>query len=246
MSSASTLKWYKQGIGTLAFCIVIAYVFTHIDFLSSLNETWIDRDIRGNGVAGAVYFFGIVALVTACGAPRQIVAFLGGYAFGAFIGVLLATLATVGGCILTFYVSKIMVKPFIRRKFQKQSARINTFLGSEPTRKTIIIRLLPIGSNVLTNLIAGSTNVKPASFFIGSCIGYIPQMFIFSLLGKGMLIGSEWKIVLSVLLFFISSYLSFSLYKKHRLSLEATALNQQHKQTNQRKRTDASAQSTAK
>jgi uncharacterized membrane protein YdjX (TVP38/TMEM64 family) len=118
-------------------------------------------------------------------------------------------------------VSKVMIKPLVRKKFDKHSLRINTFLTNHPIRKTIIIRLLPVGSNVLTNLVAGSTSVSPRAFFIGSCIGYIPQMFIFSLLGKGMLMGSEWKIIGSVLLLSISSYLSFSLYKKHRSSLEA-------------------------
>jgi uncharacterized membrane protein YdjX (TVP38/TMEM64 family) len=219
--SKEFVKMYKQGLGTVVFCIVIAYIFKHMDMFSVFNQQWIDSDIRDNGVQGALYFFGISVLITACGAPRQIVAFLGGYAFGAISGVILATAATLGGCIVTFYVSKVMIKPLVRKKFDKHSLRINTFLTNHPIRKTIIIRLLPVGSNVLTNLVAGSTSVSPRAFFIGSCIGYIPQMFIFSLLGKGMLMGSEWKIIGSVLLLSISSYLSFSLYKKHRSSLEA-------------------------
>jgi uncharacterized membrane protein YdjX (TVP38/TMEM64 family) len=217
-----SFKWYKQGLGTVVFCILIAYFFAHADMVSTFNQTWIDSDIRDNGLKGALYFFGISVVITACGAPRQIVAFLGGYAFGAVFGVILATAATLVGCITTFYVSKMMIKPLVRKKFHKHSLRIDTFLTDHPIRKTIIIRLLPVGSNVLTNLIAGTTNVSPRAFFIGSCIGYIPQMFIFSLLGKGMLIGSEWKIISSILLLLISSYLSFSLYKKHRSSLEAT------------------------
>ncbi len=223
MSKASSLKWYKQGLGTVVLCVVIGYFFTYMDIASSFNQTWIDRDIRDNGLKGAMYFFAISVVITACGAPRQVVAFLGGYAFGAISGVMLATAATLGGCIVTFYLSKLVIKPLIRQRFHKQAERVNAFLAKQPTRKTIIIRLMPLGSNVLTNLIAGSTNVSPRAFFIGSGIGYIPQMFIFALLGKGMLIGSEWKIIVSVLLFFVSSYLSFLLYKKHRLSLEQSA-----------------------
>lgn len=224
MSKERSLKWYKQGLGTVVLCVVIGYVFTYIDIASSFNQTWIDRDIRDSGLKGALYFFSISVLITACGAPRQIVAFLGGYAFGAISGVILATVAALGGCIITFYVSKIVIKPLIRKRFHKQSERVNAFLANEPTQKTIIIRLLPLGSNVLTNLIAGSTNVSPRAFFIGSGIGYMPQMFIFSLLGKGVLIGSEWKIIVSMLLLFVSSYVSFSLYKKHRTSLEQSSL----------------------
>jgi uncharacterized membrane protein YdjX (TVP38/TMEM64 family) len=220
MSNTARSIWYKQSLAMVMFCIVIGYLLTHADFISSFNQQWIDRDVRGNGLIGALYFFCIAAVITACGAPRQIVAFLGGYAFGSITGLLLATVATLVGCIITFYISKIVLKPIIRKKFQTQYQRINVFLAAQPTRKTIIIRLLPLGSNVLTNLVAGSTNVKSKAFFVGSFIGYIPQMLIFCLLGKGMLVNSEWQILASVVLLFVSSYLSFSLYRKHKRGLE--------------------------
>jgi uncharacterized membrane protein YdjX (TVP38/TMEM64 family) len=89
-------------------------------------------------------------------------------------------------------------------------------LHENSVRKTIIIRLLPLGSNVITNLLAGTTSVKPSAFFIGSAIGYIPQMIIFALLGKGLFIGSGLKITVSIGLLLISSYMSVSLYKKYR------------------------------
>jgi uncharacterized membrane protein YdjX (TVP38/TMEM64 family) len=209
-------NWYKQGLVSALLCIVVWVLLTNIDMFSSFNETWIDRDIRNNGMQGAIYFMLVGATMTACGAPRQLLAFLGGYSFGAVMGVFLSTLATLLGCVMAFYFSRLIIRPFIKRRFASKLSGIDAFLTQQPTCKTIIIRLLPIGSNVLTNCLAGSTGVKPSAFFIGSLIGYVPQMIVFALLGKGLLIGSEWKIIVSFVMLLVSSYISFSLYKKYK------------------------------
>ena len=82
---------------------------------------------------------------------------------------------------------------------------------------TIIIRLLPIGSNLITNIAAGITRVRQEPFFIGSFIGYLPQMIIFSLIGSGIEVLSIWKISTSIVLFIISSILSAYLYREYQL-----------------------------
>lgn len=215
----NNFKWYKRGFGLVLVCIIISILVSKLGLFSEFNQTWIDRDIRNSGWQGALYFATIGVLMTACGAPRQLLAFLGGYAFGVSIGFVYSTLATVVGCIVSFYVSKLLIRPIIRKKFNHQAIHIDRFLINGATRKTIIIRLLPVGSNVLTNLIAGATSVKPHAFFIGSAIGYMPQMLVFALLGKGLLIGSEWKIATSLVLLLVSSFLSVSLYNKYRINV---------------------------
>lgn len=227
MNKHDGFVWYKHGLGVVLLCIAIAFSLSYLDFFTSFNQNWIDRDVRNQGLKGAAYFILVASILTACGAPRQVIAFLGGYAFGLVTGTLLATFATVIGCILAFFASKLLIRPIIRKKFSRQAKRIDEFLHHNPFRKTIIIRLLPVGSNIMTNLLAGTTSVKPSAFFIGSAMGYLPQMFIFALLGKGLFIGSEWKIAVSILLLLITSFMSVSLYKKYRRSVaETTRLNE--------------------
>lgn len=216
MSQNKQSNWYKQGIGMLCLCIVTGLALSQLDFFSSFNAAWIDRDVRAAGVAGELYFVLAFSLLTALGAPRQMVAFLGGYAFGFAVGLLIGMLATVIGCMLSFFISRVICRRIIRHKFPLKVAKIDAFLANKPMRKTIIIRLLPVGSNLLTNLLAGAVSIRPLSFFTGSAIGYLPQMIIFALLGKGILIDSYWKIILSAGLFFISSFLSFRIYKSYK------------------------------
>jgi uncharacterized membrane protein YdjX (TVP38/TMEM64 family) len=208
-------SWYKQGLGILVFCIIIGVALSQFDFFYSFNEAWIDRDIRTAGWVGELYYVVVFSLLTSIGAPRQMVAFLGGYAFGFALGLTLAMLATLLGCMLAFFASRFVFRRPIRQKYANKIVKIDAFLKTQPTRKTIIIRLLPVGSNLLTNILAGAISISALRFFWGSAIGYLPQMIIFSLLGKGLLIDSHWKITLSIVLFFISSYLSFRIYKSY-------------------------------
>jgi len=233
MNKKQQFVWYKNGLGSVVVCIFIALLFSYTDIFSGFNQAWIDRDIRDHGLQGAVYFIALAAVLTGCGAPRQLVAFLGGYAFGFVFGVVFATLATLLGCFIAFYASRFLVRPIVCKRFKRQVDYVDRFLLQTPIYKTIIIRLLPVGSNFLTNIFAGATSVRASAFFIGSAIGYVPQMVIFALLGKGLFIGSEWKIALSVSMLLISSYMSISIYRKYRR--EDAAITKLHE--------DASAQS---
>jgi hypothetical protein len=63
---------------------------------------WVDTFIRGQGLWGEALFVAIGTAATAAGLPRQIVAFLGGYAFGAGEGIAWALLAQLLGCAASF------------------------------------------------------------------------------------------------------------------------------------------------
>jgi len=206
---------FKKGLMLLLLSGLLGFVFSSHSLFESFNQQWIDSQVRNDGLQGALYFMLIAALVTSIGCPRQLVAFLGGYAFGFVEGTILSTLGVGMGCMLSLFCARIVIRPFVNRRFPRRIVKINKFLSVSPLLKTIIIRLLPIGNNLVTNLIAGVTNVKAHLFILGSLIGYIPQMAIFALMGKGVVVLSIWKIGLSIVLFFISSALSVRLYQEY-------------------------------
>jgi uncharacterized membrane protein YdjX (TVP38/TMEM64 family) len=209
-------RYFRKGLLFLLLCGLCGWVISSNSMFESLNEQWIDLYIRNNGLQGVLYFMLIAALVTAIGCPRQLVAFLGGYAFGAVNGALLSTLGVGMGCVLSLFFARIVIRPFVNRRFPNRIIKFNGFLSVRPVVKTIVIRLLPLGNNLVTNLIAGVTAVKARYFVLGSLIGYVPQMAIFALMGKGVVVMSVWKIGLSIVLFIISSALSVRLYREYR------------------------------
>lgn len=211
-------KALQKGLLFLLVCATLGGLISTLPLFDSFNRQWIDSAIRNNGALGVGYFIIFSAGAMAIGCPRQVMAFLGGYAFGFMQGTLLSVAGAVIGCTLCFFISRFLLRPFIKRRYAQRIFRVNDFLKDKPMTKTIVIRLLPAGNNLLTNILAGVTDVKARHFLMGSAIGYIPQMAIFALMGKGIVVLSIWKIGLSVLLFCISTALSVRLYKQYKHS----------------------------
>jgi uncharacterized membrane protein YdjX (TVP38/TMEM64 family) len=66
---------------------------------------------------------------------------------------------------------------------------------------TVLIRLLPVGSNLLTNLAAGISSIRSKHFFSGTLLGYLPQTLVFALVGSGVHIAPALKLALAIGLF---------------------------------------------
>jgi len=157
-----------------------------------------------------------VARLTAIGLPRQLVAFLGGYGFGFVWGTALATASAATGCIIAFFYARLMGRDLVKHRFQDRIKHVDDFLHDNPFTMTLLIRFLPLGSNLLTNLAAGVSSVRPLPFIAGSALGYVPQMLIFALAGSGVTLDPVFRISVSAVLFVLSGVIGIHLYRKYR------------------------------
>jgi len=195
--------------------IAVAFsLFFSLDALQSENlQLWLERFIPTNYFG---FFMALVmlSLLTSIGLPRQVAAFSGGYIFGTFYGTLLATSAATLGCLITLFIAKTFFRKRVLSTYSEKLNHVTHFFEKHTFSKALIIRLLPAGSNFLTNVLAGIANVKVAPYVTGTCVGFIPQMLIFSLLGAGVKVGEQQQIILSVCLLCIALLLGYLLYKK--------------------------------
>ncbi len=165
----------------------------------------LDRWVVGRGVGGAALFVLAGAVLCAAGLPRQVAAFASGYAFGPWGGTALALLASLGGCGLDFLWARLVARRWVRARLRGRWARLDGFLAAHPFSATLTLRLLPVGSNVLLNLLAGASGVRAAPFLLASAIGYLPQAVVFVLLGGGTRVGRGVQLVLGAGLFVVAS-----------------------------------------
>lgn len=180
------------------------------------DEAWIDAQIRNHGVSGQLWFVVIAALFASMGLPRQVVAFLGGYAFGLMSGTSLATLAVLLACMMSFAYGRVAKRFFAVSGVPERFRRVAGFVHEHTFTATLLIRLLPAGSNLLLNLAAGLGGVRGLPFFAGSAVGYVPQMLVFALVGSGVHIDPGWRAGVAVLLFVLSGVLGIQLYRRYR------------------------------
>ncbi len=216
-----------KGLALILSLALLGYLFKTSDLGSSVNEAWIDARVRGHGINGALLFLLMGGLFTAIGLPRQIIAFLGGYAFSGYafglgLGTVLGALAALLGCVLSFSYARLFGQGFLRSRLGVRAGRFDRFIHAHPFAMTVLVRLLPVGNNLLTNLAAGISSIRPRHFFLGSFLGYLPQTLVFALVGSGVHIAPALKLALAIGLFLISGLLGAYLYRhfRHGLSLD--------------------------
>lgn len=184
------------------------------------DRQWLMSHVEGQGALGVLFFVGFTGLVTGMGIPRQLTAFLGGYAFGWFWGTILATLGTGLGCAMDFTLARTLGRDFVLHHFGKRVARLDAFLRSDPWRTSLAIRLFPAGHNMLTNVAAGVTSIPLSAFLLGSMTGYLPQNLVFAIFGAGFSaetgLGKILSIGLSVVLLVVSGWLGVSVYRAYK------------------------------
>ncbi len=211
-----TWRVLLKGLLMLALLAALGFLLSHSQLSNLLSEHWIDSEVRGKGWSGNLVFLAVGALTTALSFPRQVVAFLGGYAFGFVEGTVLATLATLLGCIGGFYFARWLGRGWVQRRFPGRIRKLDDFLHAHPFSMTLLVRLLPVGSNALTNLLAGVSSVRALPFFAGSAVGFLPQNLVFALAGSGINLDPALRLSLATFLFVISSLLGIWLYRRHR------------------------------
>ena len=213
-----------RGLAIMATLAGALYLWEAQDLGNVLTNDWIDTHIKGQGIAGELLFLGLAALATGVGLPRQVVSGLAGYAFGLTLGSGLALLGTVLGCVGSFYYARLLARAPLQKKFSGRVRRLDDFLHDHPFSMTLLVRMLPVGSNVATNLAAGVSSIRALPFFGGSALGYAPQTIIFALLGSGVAVDPALRITLSLVLFVASGLMGVYLYRRfrHGKSLDKT------------------------
>lgn len=222
MANTGELKPILKGLAMLGVFGGLMLLARSLGLEGHLTDRqWLLGQVQGHGAGGVLFFVGVTALSTGLGVPRQLTAFLGGYAFGWFWGTLLATLGTALGCALDFTVARTLGRDFVLARFSRRAAKLDAFLRTGPFRTSLAIRLLPVGHNLLTSMAAGVTSIPARFFILGSAVGYIPQNLVFAIFGAGVnaesTLGRALSIGVSVALLAASAWLGMSVYRAYKL-----------------------------
>ncbi|MGB5718386.1 MAG: VTT domain-containing protein [Gammaproteobacteria bacterium] len=197
-----------RGLLVMVVLVLIAWLLKDV-----LDADWIDAQVRNRGIAGVLLFVLVCCLLGSVGLSRQVIAFLGGYAFGFSQGLVLSMLAVVGACIMTFHVARGLLRAWLLKRIPARVQRVDRFLHENTFTMALLVRLLPLGSNWMINVAAGVSSVKKLPFFLGSALGYLPQMLIFTLLGSGTRVDRFSQVAIAMALFVLAVVLGVVLYR---------------------------------
>ncbi|OEF25437.1 TVP38/TMEM64 family protein [Vibrio rumoiensis] len=208
------MKWLKLIILVIIALLLVSQldnpVLTHLT-----DKNWLVRYINQNGLTGDIVIFISSIVFLAISGPKQMIALMLGYLYHICIGVGLALSACIIAAALNYMVARFLLGGILFQRFPNRMATFNTFASRKPFFKILLLRLFPIGNNVVTNVLSGSVRVPLVPFFTASILGYVPQTVIFALMGAGIHSSSNNMIYLSITLAVFSTILTGFIYRDH-------------------------------
>jgi len=209
-----------NGLITIGAIIAIGFLAKSLDFEEWANWVNFSDKESAQWYQGKLGYVAAGMVFTAIGGPRQVMAFFAAYFFGLWYGLAVSMAAVVLGCSLTALFARLFEEKITGLVRGKVDVAFS-FWRVNPFTTTIILRLLPVGSNFLTNLAAGATGIPLVAFITGSAIGYIPQMAVFSIMGTGVDVGAGWQIGLSIAMFVALTIFGLWVYGKFRQKIKS-------------------------
>lgn len=184
----------------------------------ALRGLGLDARVAAAGEHGPLAYVALGTLACAVGVPRQVVAYAGGLAFGFWPGAVLALLAEALGCAADFFWARLLARrwavSWLRHRGGGRLERLDRFLTARAFTATLTLRLLPVGSNIVLNLLAGVSGVTAGPFLLASVLGYVPQTAVFALLGGGVRVSEGVQVALAAALFAASIGLGVLLLRR--------------------------------
>lgn len=208
------MKWLKLFL-LMAVGVLIANQLDNPVLVHLTDKNWLVGYIQQNGMTGELVVFTFSVIFLSLSGPKQAIALVFGYLYNINLGVVLTLLACVVGATFNYYCARFIFANWLYRHFPKKMIKFNSFASRKPFYKILLLRLFPIGNNVVTNVLSGSVRVPFFAFLSASVLGYLPQVIIFALMGAGIQSSSNTMIYLSIFFGVVSALLTGFLYRDH-------------------------------
>lgn len=197
----------------LTAALTMAFVALHNGWLGSLTEKELLHQLFLYHWSVAWPAFVAMGVVyTACGGPRQVLAFSSGFLLGGWQGALISTAITGLGALVTMVVARHLAGDWLRQRYPQRIEVLKALLAEDAWLWACILRLMPVGSNLATNIAAGLSGLSLWPILMGSLLGYLPQMLLFSYAGSGLALNNSMHLWASVGMLVGSSALGLYLY----------------------------------
>jgi uncharacterized membrane protein YdjX (TVP38/TMEM64 family) len=189
------------GIMAVYFLFDIGSYFS-LPYLKASQEHF--RAMYGSHKAAVIAVYGIVYIfVTALSLPGAAVMTLaGGALFGLFSGTIIVSFASTIGATIACYVSRYLLRDWVRSKFGEKLSKIQAGIEREGTFYLFSLRLVPVFPFFIINLVMGLTPMRLATFYWVSQLGMIPGTIVYVNAGRELSKVESLSGILSLKLIF--------------------------------------------
>jgi len=151
------------------------------------------------------YFLLAAVVLSTIGWPRWTICAVAGMVYGAFLGIVLSTIGTVGGSVASYFLGGSMLKSMVNRRFGNRMKKFKEKIRTDGFGYILHLRLLPGTPGLMTNLLAGACRVKLSHYIAATTLGYLPYTVMFSLLASGAIKSNPYQLTTAIVLYAIFS-----------------------------------------
>jgi uncharacterized membrane protein YdjX (TVP38/TMEM64 family) len=163
-------------------------------------------DTSGYVLSGLIFTLaggGLIAL----GVPRLWASAVGGIIYGAFLGSILSTLASLFGASALYLAGKSILAAVVERRVGDKARMWRARFQEIAFWWVLYGRLFPFSNSTVMSLLCGSCNVPFIPFMMGSLLGFVPLAVAFATYGSGGVKGNIWQIGFATMLLVLSIFL---------------------------------------
>lgn len=176
----------KQFILVVMLVLVTAAYFA-LDLGRFLNLAYLKTSqsafqayYTAHPVQAVAAYFAVYVVVTALSIPGATIVTLGGGAlFGLGVGTLVVSFASALGATLAFWMSRYLLRDWVRAHFHKQFDAVDAGIAREGVLYLFSLRLLPLFPFFAVNLLMGLTSIRTWTYYWGSQLGMLAGTVVY-------------------------------------------------------------------
>lgn len=146
------------------------------------------RWAKGMGPTGGVVYALFYIAGTALFFPGLPLTLGAGFLYGALIGTLVVSPASVAGASLAFLIARYFARDWVTRRLKKypQAAAIDRAIEKNGFKAVVLLRLQPVLPFNILNYALGLTSIRLRDYMLASWIGMFPATVLYVYLGSVM------------------------------------------------------------
>lgn len=202
--------WIKILLGLIAITALLILNRKFLNFNPNDIRTWIlSFDLWAPLIYITVYSLRPFVLF-----PASVLSIVGGLAFGALWGTVFTVIGATCGAVLSFWFARKLGENIVRRDLKGKGKGLQKQLEKNGFFYVLAVRLIPLFNFDLISYSAGVSNIRFASFLMGTIIGILPGTLAYNFLGNGIGSGSMRVLIVSVFIFAALSVIPMLIRRK--------------------------------
>lgn len=146
------------------------------------------RWVKGAGATGGALYALVYVAGTALFFPGLPLTLGAGFIYGALIGTLVVSPASVAGASAAFLIARYLARDWVARRLKKypQAAAIDRAIARNGFKVVVLLRLQPVIPFNMLNYVLGLTDIRLRDYVLASWIGMLPATILYVYLGSVM------------------------------------------------------------